>query len=101
MNIEVGTYLRVWDDEGGLILCDVLEESSIDAAVEQWISSGRQRDTILHLALAGGSSEMVMLASTITSWMISTPESRRRSAGWDAALKAEEKEFSPAWEDDG
>ena len=64
----VGTYLRLYDREGGQFCLTADAEPSIDAAVEQYVSSGRTKDTLLHLTTTEGES-CCMVASNVMSWM--------------------------------
>lgn len=72
----VGTWLKVYS-KSEIWTIHISEEWSVDAAVEQWIASGGHTDTLLSLELSGGDM-LKILASTITAWMKSTPEGRRR-----------------------
>jgi len=85
--MNAASYLRVWEGDSHY-LCEVQEEPRVDAAVERWISSGRTNDTLLRLTMIDGD-EVAILASRVTSWMVSTPEGRRRAIEWDAVYRSE------------
>lgn len=72
------------------------EESQIDAAVSEYLASGK--DALLHLEFAEGSSEMIIRASLIRSWFRSTPTMRERTRDLDAKVKAENDDAR--WSDD-
>lgn len=87
MNAEP-SFLQVYDVQGAAVHLQLADESLIDAAVEQYITSSRTRDTLLLLTTFGGAPYKV-LASQITSWHPSTPETRAQNRAVDAALAAE------------
>lgn len=97
-----GSFLKVWQGENW-VLAIPEEEPRIDAAVSQWIDSGGTRDTILRLTLVDGDT-FTLRASTIDSWLLSTPEGRRRSHEWDKAAEDERREQRTAagfpWDED-
>lgn len=80
-------WLMVYND-GGCCRVDVADEPKLDAAVEQWVSSGETRDSLLLLTTVEGEPFKV-LASTVTSWLTSTPASRARTRALEAALERE------------
>lgn len=84
-------YVAVYD-ESGHVKCVPEDEPRVDAAVSLWVDSGRTRDTILYLTALDGARYCV-LASHVTSWMLSAPQDRERSAGIELALKEERKSF--------
>jgi hypothetical protein len=96
-----GTYLRVYDKTEGFISCDPADEPRVDAAVGAYIDSGG-RDRIIDVTLAEGV-PYKLLASQVTAWFVSTPESRRKrvemNANSDAELEGHAREFG-IWEDE-
>lgn len=74
---RAGTFVRLWTSDGGSWSIAVEEEPRIDAAVSRWVDSGETRDTLLLVTLTGGD-PLKLRASFVASWMISTPEGRRR-----------------------
>lgn len=74
--------------------CDVEvgEESRIDAAVSAFAGSGNTVDSILYLTSITGATLRV-LSSHITSWMESTPETRRKSVELNQILDNENKDL--------
>jgi len=55
----------------------------LDAAVTDFLTSGRSRDGILYLARIDGS-QVAVLLSDIRSWALMTPETRRRAVELEA-----------------
>ena len=95
-------YLRVWDTDGGIAEVHEHEEPRIDAAVSQYLSSGRTHDTILDLTMISGA-EYKILASCVTSWMLCTPETREANLRQELAMRDEEKTMRHAlgmWDDE-
>lgn len=84
-----GTYLRVYDHDEARVDVDPSEEPRIDAAVTAWLDT--RRDSLLRLTCMDGA-ELTILASAVQSWLLSTPESRRRSIEQEAAGLAEVRE---------
>lgn len=95
-----GTYVRVFDEDGNISV-ELDDEPRVDAAVQRWIDSGRTRDTVLSLTCLDGS-EIHMLASKITTWYVSTPESRRLQVEFEAAYQQELRQMRAAagWMED-
>ncbi len=71
------TWLIVWEDDGDLFATDPAERPRIDAAVSTYVDSCGIRDSLLHVTLLDGR-EYTTKASRITSWAVSSPETRRR-----------------------
>lgn len=88
MNEGVGDFIKLYDDGGIYWILSPDNEQSIDAAVSLWIESGGTRDTLLDLTSPDGSN-VRLPASNVRSWHISTPESRRRNAEWNALYRME------------
>ena len=74
MTEELGTFVRVWEVDGGGCCFVASSENTIDAAVDRWLETNR--DSLVHLTLCCGDAYAVC-ASRITSWRVSTPEGRR------------------------
>lgn len=90
-----GAFVKVYTHDGGAWCVSAEDEGSIDAAVEQWLSSGETRDTLLHMAQTDGD-RLCLRASRISGWMLSTVDGRRRSAeiskAYDDEAKANRRE---------
>lgn len=82
------SFVKVYDIQGDMVGVALSEEPRIDAAVSKWVDSGKTQDTLLSLETPDGS-EYKTLASAIQSWLVSTPEIRRRKAEIEAELQAE------------
>lgn len=94
-------FLRLWDHHGGCVDVGLDEEPRVDAAVQLWIDSGRQRDTVLSLVTVEGTTFRI-LASTIVAWMESTPESRTEATRIELMLDDEvdgERKAAGKWID--
>lgn len=85
---EVGTFLKLWTTDGECWGLQPHEESRVDAAVSLWLDSAETRDTLLLLTLSGGDVFKVR-ASLCGSWMLSTPEGRRRE--WEISKAGDEE----------
>ena len=83
------SFLRVWDAQGMLINLDIHDEPRIDAAVTEWVDSGRTKDTVLHLTTLEGV-PYTTLASNMVAWAHSTPESRKAFAHVNQAMLNEQ-----------
>jgi len=86
--MEVGNFLRVWDESGSFCDFEVEEEPRVNSAVQRWVDSGRTKDTVLDLTTKGGE-PFCVLASTITSWKVSTLEGRVAGVDFDVSLQNE------------
>lgn len=86
------TWLTVWESDGMTYTVEIQEEPRIDVAVSQFIESGGTRDSLLHLNMTDGRCYVVR-ASVITSWAISTPDTRRKSMKYQQWQKEETKRF--------
>lgn len=98
--MSIGAYVRVFDDDG-YVLVPPAEEPRIDAAVTAYLDSGGTRDSLLRLATLDGA-EYVVRASSIRSWIMTTPETRRRQVEHEKALTDELREYAAEigyWED--
>lgn len=101
MTIERGetgwTYLAVWErtaQQGHYMRVDPAEAPRIDAAVTRYQETGR--DSVLELTTMAGN-PYFLVASEVTAWKISTPESRARAHEIDRDI---EREFeSNGWQD--
>lgn len=93
-----GSFIILFTRDGDDARLALADEPVIDAAVTQWVDSGRTRDRLLMLTTTGGAAYRV-LASDITSWMESTPESRERERAINTALDAEVP--AEPWREDG
>lgn len=94
------SYLQVWEEDSAIkIHASCLQ--SIDAAVLQWRERGI--DSVLNLETWAGE-PVTLLASRITSWLLSTPEGRQREIEMEAELRAEVQHNRAAvglpWEDE-
>ena len=85
MTEQLGTFVKLWEKDGGGICFTEGSEHTIDAAVDHWLETGR--DSIVHLVQVGGDSYHV-LASHITSWSVSTAAGRRADSAIYAASRA-------------
>lgn len=88
------TYLVVYEGNEGVFV-EADEEGALDAAVTRYVESGRTRDDLLSLTMLTGP-EYRVLASRVTSWYLSTPESRRRAIADQKARDDEEREIKQA-----
>lgn len=93
--MSIGTYIRVWDAQGGSADVDAADEGRIDAAVQRFIETGGHVDTVLDLTMLNGASYRV-LASTIQSWIVSTPDTRLRQMELQKESEEEEREYRVA-----
>lgn len=82
-------YIDVYDAVGSYCSVRLEDAGLLDASVSAYIDSGRTRDSIIHLTTVGGA-QYCILASTVRSWIESSPESRRLVRERDAALKTED-----------
>ncbi len=97
MNEEL-VYLLLWCDTGdGAVRLEATDEPIVDAAVQRYVDSGKTIDSLLSLTSTGGDSFKV-LASSISSWTVSTPAARDREREIDAAMEAEGGE---PWQQNG
>jgi hypothetical protein len=92
-----GTFVMVYDTQNSQANVVVEDESTIDAAVERWISSGQTQNTLLMLTLMSGATWKIR-ASDISNWVISSKAIRDLSRAHSAALSAEEP---PDWQGAG
>lgn len=83
-----GTFLRLFEVDGSSMRIDAERSGSIDAAVSNYLDTGR--DSLLHLMTLSGES-FVVRASRITSWWVSTPEGRETSLRHDKEERDEEQ----------
>lgn len=97
------TWLTVWEVDGSDYTVAADNEPSIDAAVTRHIDSAGTRDTLLTLEFTSGCMYRVR-ASQITSWAISTPETRRRALELEQWEQEEDERIRHElgiWEDAG
>lgn len=85
---DVGAYLSVYEESGN-ILVQPEHEPSVDAAVGNYLDTGR--DALLRLTTLAGD-EYVTRASNVTSWLLSTPEGRLKSTEFEKAAYDEERD---------
>lgn len=71
------TWLIVWERDGGHVIACADQEPNLDTGVTAYLDSAGTRDSLLSLTLTDGR-EYRVLASCITGWSLSTPETRRR-----------------------
>lgn len=98
--MSIGAYVKVFDDDG-YVLVPPAEEPRIDAAVTAYLDSGGTRDSLLRLTTLDGA-EYVVRVSSIRSWIMTTPEARRRQVEHEKALADERREYAAElgyWED--
>ena len=69
-------YLTVWTRDGESTHCEPDDEPRLDAVVTAFLDSGRTKDTLLCLTMLEGVPYKV-LASEVTSWAVSTADSRK------------------------
>lgn len=94
-------FLTVWEVEGEIYTLFEYEEPRINAAVQEYVDSGKTRDRILCLTMTDGR-EYYTLVSRISSWAVSTPETRKRSMLYGMLQRQEDEEFRSelgVWED--
>lgn len=85
------TYCKIFEDDGNICVRPE-QESRINAAVSQYVDSGGTRDTLLDLETLAGETYYTK-ASRITSWYVSTPETRRKIIEVEKLLEDEKKAF--------
>jgi hypothetical protein len=83
-----GSYLRVYDMQGGNAPVVLGDEAQIDTAITEYLYSGR--DTLLHLTMCHGARYRI-LASVVQSWLVSTPENRLASVEREKAEQDEDR----------
>jgi hypothetical protein len=84
-----GTYIIVCrNDDMALNVTDSID--SVDARTQEWLSSGKTRDSWVSLTNIDGD-EVRVLASSVTALILSTPEGRRRQAAFRFASQEEQK----------
>jgi hypothetical protein len=87
-------YMSVWTRDGAQCDCVFDDEPMLDAAVTRWAIE--KRDELLSLTALSGARYKV-LASEVTSWLESTPETRER--GRDIGQQMQEETPAPQpWE---
>lgn len=86
----IGTFVKVWEDGGEAICIDAAYVHSLDAAVTQWLDTGR--DSVVHVGLLCGD-EYAVLASAITSWRVCTPAGRARDAALEERARQEDAAY--------
>ncbi|MGB0964393.1 MAG: hypothetical protein ACPGVY_17065 [Mycobacterium sp.] len=102
MSEDLGSWVCLYDDSESHWTLVAEDEPRIDAAVSLHISSGGTHDTLLDLTGIEGF-PIRLRASTVTSWFLSTPESRLRSTEL-TKLQADESAANRAalglWDDE-
>ena len=91
----IGTFLKIYEHDSSYTIVEAAEEPRVNAAVEKWIASGCTTDTLLDLTCVDGD-DFCIKASAIVSWLLSTPEGRRRRVEWEASVKEESREYKQA-----
>ena len=86
--MSTGTYLRIWESDGGNIAVMSEHEPSIDAAVGAWLDTSR--DSLIRLTCITGE-DYVTKASRVTAWLVSTPEGRAASTAHQKDIVEEER----------
>ena len=83
-----GSYLIVYSRDGSCCRCVLQDEQALDAAVTAYLDSGKTKDRLVTLTAVSGATYRV-LASDVTSWLDSTPETREADTEFESALKDE------------
>lgn len=86
--MSTGTYLKLWEEDGGSVCLEADSRNPIDAAVSTWLDT--KRDSLLYLTTIAGE-EFVTRASRVTSWLVSTPEGRSATIAYEKAAVDEER----------
>lgn len=84
-------FVRAWVRDGSYFTIVPTDEQRIDAGVTLFLGSGGSRDSLLDLTLVDGG-PLRVLASEITCWVVSSPQSRIAQRAWEADMDDEEKE---------
>lgn len=92
---ELGTYIRLFEVDGGGVMLVPEEADRLDAAVTAYLDSGCTRDRLIRLTLLSGD-EYTTMVSRICGWIVATLEGRRRSAEIDKLVDDEIKAFREA-----
>lgn len=87
----LGTFYTIWMNDQSSAAIDPEDAPLVDRAMKVWIESGRTRDTWLSLRQPVGA-EFTVLASTITSSAMTTPEQRAVAQVRDKAVEDERAE---------
>jgi uncharacterized protein YegJ (DUF2314 family) len=88
------SFLRVFDRLQGVCRVMAHEESVIEQAVTKYLDNGR--DTLVTVETVEGG-EYKILASDISSWMLTTVETRSR--GWAVDKMLKEEQLASGWVD--
>ena len=88
MSSDKGTYICVYDDQGGRMVVQYADLGHLDARVLEWVHSGR--DSLLDLTTTAGNVYRIR-ASSVQSFSVSTPAGRLRAMELDREAMAEEK----------
>jgi hypothetical protein len=90
----IGDILTVWDKGGGRVRCESGQQRELARAVDLYLDDdgfapGAGKDRRIMLITLGGGVYSI-LASHISSWMVTTAETRRETVRIDLELEAEE-----------
>lgn len=80
------TFVKVWQTDSGLIQLEAGDEPIVAAAMKRHLANPGSNELIEVTTLHGN--VFKLLISTVTSWMISNPESREREREWDKQVLA-------------
>ncbi len=81
-------WLKVNLADEAYVCVDLADAPRLDAAVTQYLDSGKTRDCLLHLSCIDGDAFTVRV-SLVNGWTESTPEGRRAAWEFEAALREE------------
>ena len=85
--MSAARYLLVYSRDGSMCRVTMRDAERLETEMRRFLRSGKHRDRLIELTAASGESYFV-LASDITSWMVSTPESRAREHELEAEVRA-------------
>lgn len=87
----LGRIYTIWMSDNSAAFIDPEDAPLVDRAMKVWIDSGRTRDTWLSIHQPGGA-EFSVLASTITSSLVTEPSQRAAAQVRDKAVEDERAE---------
>ena len=93
--MSAARYLLVYSRDGSMCRVTMSDAERLETEMRRFLRSGKHRDRLIELTASGGETYYV-LASDITSWIASTPESRARENELEAGIKAES---GPDWQE--
>lgn len=88
--MKVGSFVRVWDNQGDSVDVVSLETQKLHEAMSLFMKENE--DTLLMLTLKSGALWYIRI-SRIDSWVISTPEIRATSHAYNKAFDDEVEEL--------